>query len=156
MAELADFMFEAGDLGVARVGDLACGTGLGEAPFEVVFEVGVGAVEGGAGDPGGGREGLDVASAARGQVAAQELVGGGADAGLGLLALLVCERHVSPSWWRRNRSAGARAGCGHVLAAGGSSRRGGRGRGRRERCGAVCPDVPGRRVRWQIKTVVIS
>ncbi len=67
LPELPDFLFEAGDLGVARVGDLACGSCPGEALPEVVFEVGVGAVEGGAGDPGDGRKGLDVTSAAGGR-----------------------------------------------------------------------------------------
>jgi hypothetical protein len=55
---------------------------------------------------------------------AQELTGDRADAGLGLLTLLATERHVGPSW-RRDRSAGARAAAGIVLAASGSSRRGG-------------------------------
>lgn len=104
---------------------------LGEALLEVAFQVGVSAVEGGAGDPGGAGECLDVAPAAGRHVAAQEPVGGSADAGLGLLALLPGQRHVSPSWWRRSRSAGARASCGCVRAGGGSFRRGGWGRGRR-------------------------
>lgn len=97
LPEFLDVVFEAGDLGVSRVGDLPCGACPREALLEVVFEVGVGAIEGRAGDPGGGCERLDVAPAAGRQVATQELVGGGADAGLGLLALLAGQGHVSPS-----------------------------------------------------------
>lgn len=40
LPELFHFLFEVGDLGVARIGDLVCGAGLGEALLEVVFEVG--------------------------------------------------------------------------------------------------------------------
>jgi hypothetical protein len=50
LPEFLDLVFEPGDLGVARVGDLACGTCPDETLLEVVFEVGVGAVEGGAGN----------------------------------------------------------------------------------------------------------
>jgi hypothetical protein len=51
MAKRLDLVFEAGDLGVARVGDLACGTRLGKALLERVPQVGICAVEGRAGDP---------------------------------------------------------------------------------------------------------
>jgi hypothetical protein len=55
LPERLDVVFEASDLGVAWVGDLARGTCLGEAPFEVFLQVGVGPVERRAGDTGGVR-----------------------------------------------------------------------------------------------------
>src|SRR5215469_402566 len=45
LPEFLGLLFEAGDLGIARVGDLARSACLGEAPFEVLLQMRVGPVE---------------------------------------------------------------------------------------------------------------
>jgi hypothetical protein len=76
LPERGVLVFEAGDLGVAAVGDVACLLAGLEPGLEFFAEVGVGAgaVEGGPVDGGFECEGLDVALAARRDVTAQQPV----------------------------------------------------------------------------------
>src|SRR5260370_33070733 len=104
----------------------ACCYRGGHVVFELLLEMRVAAVEGGAGDPGVAGEGADVAAAAGGDVAGQQCRGGGADALFGLLPGVVGggHGHSLPVWrlpvwraasmasttrWARSRSACRRA-----------------------------------------------
>ena len=102
LPERGDLVLEAGDLGVAAVGDVA-GLLTGLKPgLEFLAEAGVGpgAVKGGPVDGGLAGEGLDVALAAGRDVAGEEPVDGGPDPGLVLLALLGADAHYcwAPFW----------------------------------------------------------
>ena len=97
-----DLVLEAGDLGVAAVGDVAGLLAGLEPGLEFLAEVGVGpgAVEGGPVDGCLAGEGLDVALAAGRDVAGEEPVDGGPDPGLVLLALVGADAHYcwAPFW----------------------------------------------------------
>src|ERR1035441_2654314 len=79
--------FECGDLRVPRIGVLPASRGLGDLLFELLLQVGVAAVEGGAGYAGLAGQGGDVAVAARRDAAGQEGGARGTDALLDLAAL---------------------------------------------------------------------
>ncbi len=102
LPERGILVLEAGDLGVAAVGDIACLLAGLEPGLELLAEVGVGpgAVEGGAVDGCLAGEGLNVALAAGRDVAAEEPVDGGPDPGLVVLALLGADAHYcwAPFW----------------------------------------------------------
>jgi hypothetical protein len=96
---------EPGYARVARIGACSGGPQSGQSLLELLFEVGVGAVERGAGDTGFDGEGLDVALASGRDGAVEQAVGCGADPGFGLLALVFADSHFGLSFGLRAASA---------------------------------------------------